>query len=239
MNTRVCLPRTRVNMAAATCSARRAVVTKAAPLRASVSLSGARVVTGPRPATAPARAVAAQVFARGAGGPRRGGRQDEENDGMEERLVQIRRVTKVVKGGKQLSFRAVVVVGDGEGSVGVGCSKAKEVMDAVRKAGIEARKAQVKVMLSTKAKTLTHRTQQSAGGATVMLRPAAEGTGVIAGGAVRVVLELAGVKNCFGKQLGSNNQLNNARATINGLKSVRSFKDVADMRGKTVEELFA
>jgi len=233
-------PRVSMKMAS---SAPKAVALKAAPLRAAsaVSLSGRRVAAPQAMTAAPARAMAVEVTARGGGRGRggRGRRDDGPEDPFEERLVQIRRVTKVVKGGKQLSFRAVVVAGDGAGQVGVGCAKAKEVMDAVRKAGMEARASAVKVQLSTKAKTLSHRAQAEAGGATVMLRPAAEGTGVIAGGAVRVVLELAGVKNCFGKQLGSPNQLNNARATINGLQSVRSFQEVAELRGLTVEELFA
>mmetsp|Transcript_7473 Transcript_7473/g.10122 ORF Transcript_7473/g.10122 Transcript_7473/m.10122 type:complete len:241 (-) Transcript_7473:400-1122(-) len=169
---------------------------------------------------------------------RRGGPREPE-DGFEERVVQVRRVTKVVKGGKQLSFRAVVIVGDGEGKVGVGCAKAKEVINAVQKAAVTAKKEAVTVKLANRARTITHRTNAVAGGAVVMLRPASEGTGVIAGGAVRVVLELAGIKNCFGKQLGSNNPLNNARATVAGLQSIRSFNEVAEMRGLSIEELFA
>jgi len=174
---------------------------------------------------------------RGGGG--RGRRNQEEEKEFEERVVQVRRVTKVVKGGKQLSFRAVVIIGDYKGRVGVGCAKAKEVITAVQKAVTDAKKSLVTVKLSTKACTLTHRVQSTSGGATVMLRPAAEGTGVIAGGSVRVVLELAGVKNAFGKQLGSPNALNNARATAKGLEEQFQFTQVAKDRELTVEELFA
>lgn len=239
----VCAPRATMKMAVSS-SSQKAVTMKAAPLASSssVALAGRRVMSAPAMSAAPARMNVLVSARQGGGGGRgrgRGGRNDKDDDPFEERLVQVRRVTKVVKGGKQMSFRAVVVVGDGEGTVGVGCSKAKEVMDAVRKAGIEARKDSIKVNLATKARTLPHRTQATAGGAVVMLRPAAEGTGVIAGGAVRIVLELAGVKNGFGKQLGSSNQLNNARATVNGLKSVRSFQEVSALRGISVEELFA
>jgi len=203
----------------------------------SVALAGKRVETPLTVARAAPSPSTVSPVARGGGG-RRGGR-NEPDDGFEERLVQVRRVTTVKKGGKLMSFRAVVVAGNGEGKVGVGCSKAKEVMDAVRKASIEAKKTAIDVKLSTKARTLAHRATTRAGGAVVMLRPASEGTGVIAGGSVRVVLELAGVKNCFGKELGSPNALNNARATVKGLAEIRSFNEVAEMRGLTVEELFA
>ena len=146
------------------------------------------------------------------------------------------RVTKVVKGGKQLSFRAVVVVGDEKGSVGVGVAAAKEVVIAVQKAVMDAKKGMITIPL-TPGFTFPHRANGRAGAATVMLRPASEGTGVIAGGAVRVVLELGGVKNGFGKQLGSGNPLNNARAALDGLASQRTVQEMAAMRGLTVSEM--
>lgn len=128
-------------------------------------------------------------------------------------------------------------MGDEEGTVGVGCDSAKDVQQAVAKAVRDARRNLVRVPLTGKALTFPHRFDGYFGAAKVMLRPASEGTGVIAGGAVRVVLELAGVKNAFGKQLGTDNPLNNARATIEGLKSMRTFEQVAAMRGLPVEEL--
>lgn len=129
-----------------------------------------------------------------------------------------------------------VIVGDEAGTVGVGCDSAKDVQQAVRKAAVDARRNLVTVPLS-KSDSFPHRFDGIFGAAKVMLRPAAEGTGVIAGGAVRVVLELAGVKNAFGKQLGSDNPLNNARATVQGLRSMRTFQEVAAMRGLPLEEL--
>lgn len=141
-----------------------------------------------------------------------------------------------MKGGKQLSFRAVVVVGNEKGSVGVGCAAAKEVVTAVQKAVIDAKRGLVTVPLS-KDSSFPHKTDSYFGAAKVMLRPASEGTGVIAGGAVRVVLELAGVKNGFGKQLGSNSPLNNARATLVGIASMKTFKMVSKDRGISVAEL--
>jgi len=162
--------------------------------------------------------------------------QYEADDRFQERVVQIRRVTKVVKGGKQLSFRAVVVVGDEAGTVGVGCASAGEVIQAVRKAVVDAKRNLVTVPLN-KNSSFPHRVDGIFGAGKVMLRPAAEGTGVIAGGAVRVVLELAGVKNAFGKQLGTANPLNNARATLEGIKSMRTFQQVSEERGIPVADL--
>jgi len=214
--------------------------------RDSVAMGGSAAVQAFGASVAPAtgRAERMVVLARqggqgGRGGRGRRGRRDEPEDEFEERVVQVRRVTKVVKGGKQMAFSAVVVVGNGDGQVGIGCAKAKEVINAVQKASAQARKELVTIELTKKSKSLTHRVQERAGGAVVMLRPAADGTGVIAGGAVRVVLELAGVQNCFGKQLGSPNPLNNARATLAGLAAVRTFNEVAEDRGITVEQMFA
>lgn len=128
------------------------------------------------------------------------------------------------------------MVGDDNGTVGVGCASAKEVVQAVKKAVIDARRSTVTVPLN-KASSFPHRFDGVFGAARVMLRPASEGTGVIAGGAVRVVLELAGVKNAFGKQLGTDNALNNARATIEGLRNMRTFEMVAAQRGVPLEHL--
>jgi len=155
-----------------------------------------------------------------------------------ERVVQVRRVTKVVKGGKKMSFRAVVVIGDEKGQVGVGVGKASEVMGAVKKGVTEARKSMVTVPL-TRLNSIPHPITGSAGAAKVMLRPAAAGTGVIAGGAVRTVLELAGVKNVLAKSLGADSPLNNARAATEALSHLRNFKDIADERGVPVSNLYS
>lgn len=164
-------------------------------------------------------------------------KKDKVKDGFEERVVQVRRVTKVVKGGKQLRFRAIVVVGDKKGNVGVGVGKAKEVIAAVQKSATNARRNIITVPM-TKYSTFPHRSDGDYGAAKVMLRPASPGTGVIAGGAVRIVLEMAGVENALGKQLGSNNALNNARATVVAVQKMRQFRDVARERGIPMEELW-
>jgi small subunit ribosomal protein S5 len=160
----------------------------------------------------------------------------EKESEWQERVVQIRRVTKVVKGGK-LSFRAIVVVGNEKGQVGVGVGKAADVINAVKKGVADARKHAIDVPL-TKSSSIPHPTNGIGGGAKVMIRPASPGTGVIAGGAVRTVLELAGVKNILAKQLGSSSPLNNARAAINALATLRTFGEVARARGITLEQLF-
>ncbi|XP_059658964.1 small ribosomal subunit protein uS5c [Cornus florida] len=164
-------------------------------------------------------------------------KREKVRDGFEERVIQVRRVTKVVKGGKQLHFRAIVVVGDKQGQVGVGVGKAKEVIGAVQKSAIDARRNIIRVPM-TKYLTFPHRSDGDYGAAKVMLRPASPGTGVIAGGAVRIVLELAGVENALGKQLGSNNALNNARATVVAVQKMRQFSEVAQERGIPMEELW-
>jgi len=162
----------------------------------------------------------------------------KEDSQFQERVIQIRRVSKVVKGGKKLSFRAIVVVGNDRGQVGVGVGKAGDVIGAVRKGVADAKKQLVDVPI-TKSNSITHRANGFAGGAKVMVRPAAPGTGVIAGGAVRTVLELSGVKNILAKQLGSSNPLNNARAAIDALASLRTFKEVANERGVPLEQIFS
>lgn len=164
-------------------------------------------------------------------------KKEKPKDGLEERVVQVRRVTKVVKGGKQLHFRAIVVVGDKQGQVGVGVGKAKEVIAAVQKSAVNARRNIVSVPM-TKYLTFPHRSEGDYGAAKVMLRPASPGTGVIAGGAVRIVLEMAGVENALGKQLRSKNALNNARATVVAVQKMRQFRDVARERGIPMEELW-
>ncbi len=165
-------------------------------------------------------------------------RSREKETDWQERVVQIRRVTKVVKGGKKLSFRAIVVVGNERGQVGVGVGKAGDVISAVKKGVVDGKKHLVDVPL-TKASSIPHPVDGIGGGAKVMMRPAAPGTGVIAGGAVRTVLELAGVRNVLAKQLGSSNPLNNARAAVNALATLRTFTEVAEERGVPIENLYA
>ncbi len=163
--------------------------------------------------------------------------REKETD-WQERVVQIRRVTKVVKGGKKLSFRAIVVVGNERGQVGVGVGKASDVIGAVKKGVADGKKHLIDVPL-TKSNSIPHPATGAGGGAKVMMRPAAPGTGVIAGGAVRTVLELAGVRNVLAKQLGSGNPLNNARAAVNALETLRTFSEVAEERGVPIENLYA
>jgi small subunit ribosomal protein S5 len=169
---------------------------------------------------------------------RKSSKNKEKDTNWQERVIQIRRVSKVVKGGKKLSFRAIVVIGNETGKVGVGVGKAGDVIGAVRKGVADAKKHVVDVPL-TKTNTITHRINGVAGGARIMMRPAAPGTGVIAGGAVRTVLELAGVKNILAKQLGSKSPLNNARAAIDALGNLRSFSAVAQERGVAIERIYA
>jgi small subunit ribosomal protein S5 len=164
-------------------------------------------------------------------------RNREKESDWQERVVQIRRVTKVVKGGKKLSFRAVVVVGNERGQVGVGVGKAGDVIGAVKKGVADGKKHLVDVPLN-KSNSIPHPVNGISGGAKVMMRPAAPGTGVIAGGAVRTVLELAGVRNILAKQLGSSNALNNARAAVAALDDLRTLADVAQERGISIEKLY-
>ena len=152
-----------------------------------------------------------------------------------ERVVQISRVTKVVKGGKKLSFRAIVIVGNGKGQVGVGCAKASEVIIAIQKAIAEGRKNLITVPIFKT--TIPHPITGRSGAGAVMLKPASQGTGVIAGGAVRAVLELAGIENILSKSLGSKSPLNAANATMEALKNLRSFNDVAKVRGLTLNQM--
>ena len=146
-----------------------------------------------------------------------------------ERLIKISRVSKVTKGGKKLSFRAIVVVGDENGQVGVGVAKADDVVNAFKKAKSDGRKNLIKLPI-TKSLSIPHNVECTFGACHVIMRPSVEGSGVIAGGAVRIVLEVAGVKNVIAKQLGSNNLLNNARAAVCALDNLTTKSQVAKKR---------
>ena len=154
---------------------------------------------------------------------------------LTESIVNIRRVTKVVKGGKNFRFSVTVVVGDGNGHVGVGLGKAQEIPEAVRKAIEDAKKRMIFVPM--KGTTIPHRSLGVFGAGRVLIMPAAPGTGVIAGSSVRTVLELAGVKDVRAKSIGSNNPGNMASATIEGLKALKTLDEVSRLRGKTKEEI--
>lgn len=159
----------------------------------------------------------------------------EEREELDERVIDIARVAKVVKGGRQFHFRVVVVVGDNRGKVGLGVGKARGVPDAIRKAADRAKKDMQPFALSDT--TIPHEITSKHGGAIVLLKPASPGTGVIAGGAVRAVLSAAGVRDVLTKSLGSANVLNIAEATLKGLRDLKDVKTEAANRGKSVEEL--
>ena len=151
---------------------------------------------------------------------------------LEERVVQINRVAKVVKGGRRFSFSAIVVVGDGAGHVGAGLGKAGEVPEAIRKGVEDAKKHLIRV--PTVGTTIPHQVLQQYGASQVLLKPASQGTGVIAGGSVRAVVEAAGIHDLLSKTLGSTNPVNVVRATLEGLRSLRSAEEISAARGKTV-----
>lgn len=154
---------------------------------------------------------------------------------LQEKVVEVRRVTKVVKGGRNFRFAALVVVGDENGHVGIGAGKAMEVPDAIRKAVEDAKKNLIEVpMVGT---TIPHQTHGHFGAGKILIMPASQGTGVIAGGPARAVLELAGLKDVRAKSLGTNNPRNMVNATIEGLKSLRTAESIAKLRGKKVEDL--
>jgi small subunit ribosomal protein S5 len=160
---------------------------------------------------------------------------NQQSDALEEKLVQVNRVAKVVKGGRNFGFTALTVVGDGNGKVGFGRGKAKEVPIAIQKAMENARRSMVDVELNNN--TLWYPVKAKHGAANVYMQPASEGTGIIAGGAMRAVLELAGVQNVLAKCYGSTNPVNVVRATINALSTMESPETVAVRRGKKVEQV--
>ena len=162
---------------------------------------------------------------------------EDRGDGMREKMVAINRVTKVVKGGRILGFAALTVVGDGDGGVGMGKGKSREVPVAVQKAMDEARRKQVKISL--KNVTLQHAVIGRHGAAVVLMQPASDGTGIIAGGPMRAVFEVMGVTNILAKCFGSTNPYNVVRATLNGLLAMNTPAEIAAKRGKKVEELLA
>ena len=156
---------------------------------------------------------------------------------LNETVVSIKRVTKVVKGGRNMRFTALVVVGDGNGHVGAGLGKATEIPEAIRKGKEDAAKNLISVALDEN-DSVTHDYIGKFGGASVLLKKAPEGTGVIAGGPARAVIEMAGIKNIRTKSLGSNNKQNVVLATIEGLRQIKTPEEVAKLRGKSVEEIF-
>jgi small subunit ribosomal protein S5 len=161
--------------------------------------------------------------------------QDDRSDGLREKMISINRVTKVVKGGRILGFAALTVVGDGDGRVGMGKGKAKEVPVAVQKAMEQARRKMVRVRL--KSGTLHHAVEGRHGATRVLMQPASEGTGIIAGGPMRAVFEVVGVTNILAKCHGSTNPYNVVRATINALESLNTPAEIAAKRGMTVEQI--
>jgi small subunit ribosomal protein S5 len=176
------------------------------------------------------------------GGPGRGrgqgdrrGRGREQEPQFDERVVAVNRVAKVVKGGRRFQFTALVVVGDGKGTVGVGLGKAREVQSAIQKGVEEAKKNFFTVPMV--GSTIVHPVQGRAGAGRVMLRPASPGTGVIAGGPVRAVVEAAGITDLLAKSLGTSNPINVVHATVAGLKDLRSAKQVAALRDRAVEDV--
>ena len=162
-------------------------------------------------------------------------KSQDERDEFDERVVDIRRVAKVIKGGRRFAFRTVVVVGDNKGNVGIGIGKARAVPDSIRKAAERARRNIEGVSLS--GTTIPYTVTGRYGGARVLLKPAAPGTGVIAGGGVRAVLEVVGVRNILTKSQGSANVLNVTMATLDALKQLRSAEQIAEMRGKRAYEV--
>ena len=162
-------------------------------------------------------------------------KQNETDSQRTEKVVQVRRVTKVVKGGKRLSFRVITIVGDGEGKVGVGVGKSADVVGAIQKGMSDARKNLIDVPIVDT--TIPHPVTSRFGSASVLVKPARQGTGVIAGGAVRIVLEAAGIKNATAKCLGSKSPLNNARAAVQALQELRTIEQISESRGLSAKEV--
>ena len=162
-------------------------------------------------------------------------RRQDVNDGLIKKLITVNRVTKVVKGGRKMRFAALVVVGDGAGRVGCGMGKANEVPEAIDKATAQAKKAMVKIALV--GSTIPHEIVGKFGRGSILMLPAEEGTGVIAGGPVRAVMEAAGIKNIRTKSHGSSNPINMVKAALAGLYGLKSVEQVAALRGKSVEEI--
>ena len=163
--------------------------------------------------------------------------RNQKGDSFQEKVIQISRVTKVCKGGKKLAFRAVIAVGNENGKVGVGVGKADDVLNAISKAIVDAKRNLIDVFL-TKTKTIPHNVTGNFGACSVLVKPASQGTGVIAGSSIRILLELAGVKNIVAKQLGSKNLLNNARATISAFESIKNPVTVSQERQIPIEKLY-
>lgn len=161
--------------------------------------------------------------------------RDEEREELDERVVDIKRVAKVIKGGRRFAFRTVVIVGDNKGRIGIGIGKSRGVPDSIRKGTERARRRMKKVSLS--GTTIAYEVTGTYGGSKVLLRPASPGTGVIAGGGVRAVLEAVGVRDILTKSQGSPNLLNVAMATLDALEQLRSAEELAAMRGKSVDEM--
>ena len=161
---------------------------------------------------------------------------EEKQEELTEKLVKLNRVAKVVKGGRRFSFSALMVVGDRQGSVGVGFGKANEVSEAIRKGVEDAKKNIVKINM--KGNTIPHEVLGQFKSAKVILKPASPGTGIIAGGPVRAVVEQAGIKDILTKSLGTNNAINVVKATMSGLQSIMDMSDILQNRGKTFKELF-
>ena len=161
----------------------------------------------------------------------------KEENAWEEKVVEVTRVTKVVKGGKKLSFRAILVVGNEKGQIGVGVGKANDVIGAVKKGVADAKKHCIEIPI-TKYMSIPHPINGRSGAAKVILKPSAIGSGVIAGGSTRTVLELAGIKNILAKQLGSDSKLNNARATLDALNNLKTFKNTANERNIEISKLY-
>ena len=166
---------------------------------------------------------------------RRPALRQEENDGFIKKLIQVNRVTKVVKGGRNMRFAALVVVGDGKGRVGVGSGKANEVPEAIEKAQAQAKRNLITVPMV--AASIPHEVYGKFGKGYVLMMPASEGTGVIAGGPVRAVMEAAGIKDIRTKSYGTNNPVNCVKAVIDGLAQLKTAEQVAAARGKSVEEV--